>query len=221
MLQMGGTVQELIDQKRSQLETVQYSSRWACAAYFGPAAWEAVLAASGAPPGGPSPPSSSDSCPAAPEGRGWVSKYVEGDDVLRYVSLEQLKNGKDVRKGEEGPAVLLHTSVPFGLNTVDKAFPDDWPEIEAVILSALDRVIPGLPAPLQTKLLKWRYSQVYKGYKGDDGGVLLGGQMKNGVFSFPPLILAGDAFSESTFEGCYASAYKASQLVTEALQKHI
>lgn len=59
---------------------------------------------------------------------------------------------------EFGPSVVVHTSVHFGLEHLEKA----TEEVQAIILQELQKVMPGLPEPETIKCQKWRYSQVRK-----------------------------------------------------------
>lgn len=55
------------------------------------------------------------------------------------------------------PSVVLHTSVPFGIEHVDRTVP----EAEPILKEALKRAFPDLPTPKALKCHKWRYSQVF------------------------------------------------------------
>ncbi len=66
-----------------------------------------------------------------------------------------------------------------------------------------------LGKPLCTKLVQWRYSQCRTPVSGAPGAVLLN--------ESPPLVLAGDAFTSSNFDGCVASAEAAADSVMVAL----
>lgn len=57
-----------------------------------------------------------------------------------------------------GPSVVVHTSVPFGMEHLEEA----KEEVQAIILEELQKVMPGLPEPENIKCQKWRYSQVRK-----------------------------------------------------------
>ncbi|KAG9345995.1 hypothetical protein JZ751_007810, partial [Albula glossodonta] len=55
-----------------------------------------------------------------------------------------------------GPSVVVHTSVPFGVQHLE----DTKEEVEPLILEQLQKVLPGLPQPISIKFQKWRYSQM-------------------------------------------------------------
>lgn len=58
-----------------------------------------------------------------------------------------------------GPSLVVHTSVSFGLENLEK----DKEEVQAIIMEELLKVLPGLPQPVSVKCHKWRYSQVSSG----------------------------------------------------------
>ncbi|CAM9227711.1 unnamed protein product, partial [Phaeothamnion confervicola] len=202
-LQLTGDAAVLVGRHRRELEKVQYSSRYAMAAYYSGEAAAAATAAVSALP--------------------WSAKYVASDDCLRYVSIESRKhagwappdqppppvaavpNGTPAAAAAadtaalavEGPALLLHTSVPYGLSKLEAPAA----EVEADMLSSLGRQIPGLPAPTTTKLTKWRFSQVRTPLEGRPGALLLYGSSGRGGGGG-----GGDAFSGSAFDGCVVSA---------------
>lgn len=159
--------------------------------------------------------------------------------------------------GEPALSIVVHTTAPFGAMYVDT----DPERVEAVIVEHLRRLLPGLPAPLETKCHRWRLSQVTTAYHGPEPfvredissaapaaaaaapaslakgaepvGAAGGVRERGGLASMlqatsavgailivddPPLLLAGDAFSESNFEGCIASAEKATALLLQTLK---
>ena len=54
------------------------------------------------------------------------------------------------------PSIVLHTSVPFGVEHVEKTVD----QVEPLLMDALARSFPELPAPKAVKCHKWRFSQV-------------------------------------------------------------
>ena len=92
----------------------------------------------------------------------WSGRYVFDDDIIRYVSIENRKSGTgsdnysestlDV-KGESklestqtikyGPSILVHTSVPFGIQHKNT----DETEVYKMIQKHLDMVLPNLGTP--------------------------------------------------------------------------
>merc|ERR1711941_71174 len=80
----------------------------------------------------------------------------------------------------------------------------------------LNNLLPGLAnfAPIETQLRYWNVSQVYKGYQHDQEkrpAVLA-------VSETPLLLLAGDAFTKSGFDGCIDSAEAACALITQTAE---
>lgn len=55
-----------------------------------------------------------------------------------------------------GPSLVVHTSVSFALENLEK----DNDDVQTIILEELKKVLPGLPQPVSVKCHKWRYSQV-------------------------------------------------------------
>lgn len=166
ILQLEGDLTELLSvQQREQLDGVVYSSRFALALFFGP---DVVL---GVP---------------------WAARYVKDNSCIRYIAVDSLKRSTDVPG--RGPSMVIHTSVPFGLEHLEK----DKDEVQPIILQELDRLLPGLPQPISIKCQKWRYSQVMTSVPDCPG------QMT--VQTRPPLVCGGDAFSHSNFDGCVESA---------------
>lgn len=60
---------------------------------------------------------------------------------------------------EIGPSVVVHTTVTFGSEHLDS----DPAEVQQLILSHLESIMPSLPKPASVKCQKWRYSQVTHG----------------------------------------------------------
>jgi len=123
---------------------------------------------------------------------------------------------------ETCPAVVIHTSVEFGRMYLETA-----PAlVEPVILEHVRRLLPDLPTPVETKCHRWRYSQVTQGYRGPApfaaGEAAAAGDAAatadRPAFAVlavddPPLVLAGDAFTTSNFDGCAESAAAAAELL--------
>lgn len=148
----------------------------------------------------------------------WGAKYVSDNDVIRYVSIESRKHSGSVCASAPTPlSILVHTSVPFGLENESKS----TQEIEGILMSNLGKVLPALAGltPLHRELVHWKESQVSKGlvWKDSQGSAafatdtISSGQLSKGV------LLAGDYFTESNFEGCLASARAAATTVAKAL----
>ena len=129
--------------------------------------------------------------------KGSCAKYIYGDEIFRYVSLDNYKrlNNPNPPIADLLPmSVVFHTSVPFGIEHVEKS-PED---VKPLLLQHIERLFPSWPKPTQVKCQKWRYSQVQTPFPGSPGSVEI---------SKSPLLLAGgDAFTHSNFDGCITSA---------------
>ncbi|XP_064627147.1 renalase-like [Lineus longissimus] len=127
----------------------------------------------------------------------WAAKYFWDDPCIRFVSIDDRKRGKD----GVGHSLCVHTSVPFGLKHLE----EDKEAVQPIIMDHLRKLIPDLPQPTETKCQKWRYSQVYKGYEGSPGCVVLQDS--------PLLVLAGDSFIHSNLDACLVSAKKTADVI--------
>ncbi|XP_070783507.1 renalase isoform X1 [Enoplosus armatus] len=166
ILQLQGDLGHMLSvQQKQQLDGVVYSSRFAVALFF--------------------PPDVVFSFP-------WAAKYVTDNPCICYVAADSRKRNADVPG--HGPSLVVHTSVPFGLEHLEK----DKEDVQPIILQELHKLLPGLPQPISIKCQKWRYSQVLTSVPDCPG------QMT--VLDRPLLICGGDAFSHSNFDGCVESA---------------
>ncbi|XP_053368282.1 renalase isoform X3 [Clarias gariepinus] len=104
-----------------------------------------------------------------------------------------------------GPSVVVHTSVPFGMEHLEEA----KEEVQAIILEELQKVMPGLPEPENIKCQKWRYSQVTRSVAGCPGQMTL--------LAKPLLVCGGDGFTHSNFDGCVESALKLFEVLKSSL----
>lgn len=122
----------------------------------------------------------------------WSAKYVTDNPCIRFISIDNKKRGQV--SPEVGPSICVHTSVPWGIENIEM----DKDQAAIQILQHLKSVLPNLPEPMEVKGHKWKYSQVHKAYAGSPGCVVLS--------ESPHVILAGDAFTHSNFDGCLESA---------------
>eukprot|EP00948_MAST-09A_sp_MAST-9A-sp1_P002423 g2423.t1 len=174
------------------LSTVQYSSRWAFAYYY------------------------NTSLAKLPE---WTGRYVKSDEdpCIRWISLETNRRHRDPIKyekkesGNGGTVIVVHCSVPWTLANYDEPR-EQVAESVSNRLKDLD-FIPGfeaLGAPFETKILRWKYSQVTRGTEVEsltkDKLGSLGVCPTNDKTSSPTLFLAGDSFTGSNYENCLRSA---------------
>lgn len=166
ILQLQGDVENLLSvQQKQQLESVVYSSRFAVALFFSP---DVVFSYS------------------------WAVRYVRDSSCICYISFDSRKRHADAP--DCGPSLVVHTSVPFGLEHLER----DKEDVQPIILQELNRLLPGLPQPISIKCQKWRYSQVLTSVPDCPGHMV--------VLDKPLLICGGDAFCHSNFDGCVESA---------------
>ncbi len=129
----------------------------------------------------------------------WSAKYFD-DPIIRFACWDTAK-----RSCSDTSSLLLHTSVPFGIKHLE----DDKEEMKTAIMRRASELIEGLPEPIHSHLIRWRYSQVHQPYPGLPGCVVL---------SHDPLVVAtGDAFSGSNFENCIRAAQVTARAIATEL----
>ncbi|KAM6203354.1 renalase isoform 2-T2 [Sarcoramphus papa] len=133
----------------------------------------------------------------------WAAQYITDNPCIRFISIDNKK--RNIESPEIGPSVVVHTTVTFGSEHLDS----DPAEVQQLILSHLERIVPSLPKPASVKCQKWRYSQVTKAVPGCLGQMILHTQ--------PLLICGGDGFTCSNFDGCIDSAMS----LAEAVKPHL
>eukprot|EP00095_Tigriopus_kingsejongensis_P010837 maker-scaffold332_size203095-snap-gene-1.19 protein:Tk10837 transcript:maker-scaffold332_size203095-snap-gene-1.19-mRNA-1 annotation:"hypothetical protein DAPPUDRAFT_327763" len=137
-----------------------------------------------------------------PTDLGWdfEAKYVENDPVIRFVAVDNAKRGH----GSGPTSILFHTSVKYGQEHVEKT-----PQaMEAELDARIRKLFPDLPRPKHLKCQKWRYSQVTRPFPELPGSVCLADQ--------PLLLVGGDAFTHSNFDGCIKSARSIVQRIVQS-----
>ncbi|XP_037256572.1 renalase isoform X2 [Falco rusticolus] len=151
-------------------------------------------------------------CISLRDGKWEVSRKMgppeQFDIVILTIPVPQILQlqGDIVNKSPEiGPSVVVHTTVTFGSEHLDS----DPAEVQQLILSHLERIVPSLPKPASIKCQKWRYSQVTKAVPNCLGQMILHTQ--------PLLICGGDGFTHSNFDGCIDSALS----LAEAVKSHL
>ncbi|NXX22958.1 RNLS Renalase, partial [Podargus strigoides] len=133
----------------------------------------------------------------------WAAQYITDNPCIRFISIDNKK--RNIESPEIGPSVVVHTTVTFGSEHLDS----DPAEVQQLILSHLERIVPSLPKPASIKCQKWRYSQVTKAVPGCLGHMILHSQ--------PLLICGGDGFTRSNFDGCIDSAMSLAEAVKSRL----
>mmetsp|Transcript_118871 Transcript_118871/g.236848 ORF Transcript_118871/g.236848 Transcript_118871/m.236848 type:complete len:406 (+) Transcript_118871:41-1258(+) len=176
VLELTGNIREALEPHKEELERVSYSSRYALGLHYSVEAWERL-----------------QSVP-------WNGKYFTPDvsDVIVWVSISGLDALRTAQ--ELGPSVVVHTTVPYGLKNAETS----RETVQATILEHLHRLLPELKGlqPVESKLIFWKWSQVYKGFQHDEEVRPAALQ----VCDRPLLLLAGDAFTKSGFDGCVDAA---------------
>ncbi|XP_062859258.1 renalase isoform X2 [Trichomycterus rosablanca] len=168
ILQLQGDIGFLMSEcERQKLEAVSYSSRYALGLFYKASVHIGVP---------------------------WVAKYVTNNPCIRYIAIDDKK--RNLESKQSGPSVVVHTSVPFGTEHLEKTLE----EVQPIILQELQKVMQGLPEPESIKCQKWRYSQVTRSVADCPGQMTL--------LSKPLLVCGGDSFTHSNFDGCVESAVK-------------
>ncbi|KAM9325227.1 renalase [Gastrophryne carolinensis] len=177
ILQLQGDVRNLINEnQRRQLETVSYSSRYALGLFYEAGTQIDVP---------------------------WAAKYITDNPCIRFISIDNKK--RNVESSDIGPSIVVHTSVPFGIEHLEQ----DKEEVQPLILKHLDTILPNLPKAKNMKCQKWRYSQITEAFPDCPGHMTLHSQ--------PFLLCGGDGFTHSNFDGCTESAVR----MVEALSSQL
>ncbi|XP_030343216.1 renalase isoform X2 [Strigops habroptila] len=135
----------------------------------------------------------------------WAAQYITDNPCIRFISIDNKK--RNIESPEIGSSVVVHTTVTFGSKYLDS----DLTEVQQLILSHLERILPSLPKPSSIKCQKWRYSQVTKAVPNSLGQMILHIQ--------PLLVCGGDGFTRSNFDGCIDSAVSLAEAVKSHLQQ--
>uniref|UniRef100_A0A4W4FBS4 Amine oxidase domain-containing protein n=1 Tax=Electrophorus electricus TaxID=8005 RepID=A0A4W4FBS4_ELEEL len=178
ILQLQGDISSLMEEaERQMLEDVSYSSRYALGLFYKAGVRISVP---------------------------WAAKYVSDNPCIRYVAIDDKKRNLEVSE-ECGPSLVVHTTVPFGVQHIEETAED----VKSIILQELKNVMPDLPEPESTSCQKWRYSQVTRSVPERPGQVTLS--------SRPLLVCGGDGFTRSDFDGCVGSALKVFDVLKSSL----
>ncbi|KAL4640086.1 renalase isoform X1 [Arapaima gigas] len=177
VLQLQGDMPTLIEgDSRQKLESVSYSSRYALGLFY--------------------PPGIQIDVP-------WAAKYIADNPCIRFISIDNKK--RNVESSTSGSSLVVHTSVPFGMEYLEAVKED----VEPLILAELKKVLPSLPQAVSVKVQKWRYSQVVSAVNNAPGQLTLLPQ--------PLLVCGGDAFTHSNFDGCISSAIQIFEVIKSSL----
>lgn len=228
VLQLKGNVSNVLENSGvgKALKSVAYSTRLVLALYF-PESAQALF---------------EEKVP-------WFGRFVNrdepGGDVIRYLSFESRKRyiGREGIQGESKhfcPSFISHSTVEYG--AAHENDEDYKKALEGVLvqstLKSLAKAIglreSDLPSPIETRVHRWKYSQVSRAIAiekfefttvlGADGGdghgekdsaaLLIQNsplqvEVEEGkleTLPSPPLVLAGDYFTSSNLAGCLKSA---------------
>ena len=109
----------------------------------------------------------------------WFGKYInkqdKGGDVIRYLSFESRKRNKDTNSDTSTsrvycPSFISHSTIEFG---TANEFTDDYKKVLEPILvkstllslaDALEINESDLPSPIETRVHRWKYSQVTRAF---------------------------------------------------------
>lgn len=85
--------------------------------------------------------------------------FVDGNPVIRYWTLEDEKRKLGETNGSETSAAVVHTSVSFGAEYIDRNAQD----VQEILLKSVAETCKSLQGkdPEFVKCHKWRYSQVH------------------------------------------------------------
>ncbi|KAG8552391.1 hypothetical protein GDO81_004510 [Engystomops pustulosus] len=165
------------EKQRQQLETVSYSSRYALGLFYETGTQIDVP---------------------------WAAKYISDNPCIRFISIDNKK--RNVESSEIGPSLVVHTSVPFGIENLEQ----EKEVVQPLILKQLNSLLPNLPQPKDIKCQKWRYSQVTEAFPECPGQITL--------HSKPFLLCGGDGFTHSNFDGCTESALRIVETIVSQSQ---
>ncbi|KAK2169433.1 hypothetical protein LSH36_10g12015 [Paralvinella palmiformis] len=132
----------------------------------------------------------------------WVAKYFHSDPVIVFIAADSKKREQEDK--DIGPSLLVHASVQFTLKHIHEDVDQVCTEH---ILPRVHELLPQLPKSTFITNHLWQVSQVYKGYEGKPGMLIL--QDK------PLLMCGGDTFTDSQFNRCLESAELLSRMVVK------
>ncbi|XP_056325596.1 renalase isoform X2 [Danio aesculapii] len=110
ILQLQGDVGSLMgENQRRKLEAVSYSSRYALGLFY-----------------------KADTRIDVP----WAAKYVSNNPCIRFIAIDDKK--RNLESKDSGPSVVVHTSVPFGIQHLEK----EKDAVQPIILEELEKLMP-------------------------------------------------------------------------------
>lgn len=129
----------------------------------------------------------------------WDATFIPGDKTFWYIVVQEKKIGIDVGKS----TVIFHSTKEFGA----KYNADQLDEAKELLLKKVSERFPQWKNHVDVFCYRWNCSQVLTPFPNTPGYVVLHAK--------PTLILAGDGFIRSNFNGCVESA----KLTADALIK--
>uniref|UniRef100_A0A8D8TJF1 Renalase n=1 Tax=Cacopsylla melanoneura TaxID=428564 RepID=A0A8D8TJF1_9HEMI len=136
-------------------------------------------------------------------------KYFDNDDIIRYISFDNVKRNRP----EEPLSVCVHTTNTFygAYMELEENAENAKNIIESILLKKMREMFPSWPLPAETKLQKWKYSQVAHPH-GDKLGYM--------KYNVKPLTLCmGDSFvSVSNFDNCIYSVKQGVDVLLEEIR---
>ncbi|OQV22619.1 Renalase [Hypsibius exemplaris] len=124
-------------------------------------------------------------------------KFVDNDDVIRYVAVDNIKRGAP----RDPAALVVHTTWQFGKDHLEES----KEQVEQILLDRVYQMFPELPKTDSRKIHKWRFSQVRSKEAACEGS-----KTPYFVLNKKPLVLcAGDGFTDSSLNGCLESSTSA------------
>lgn len=130
----------------------------------------------------------------------WAANYTPRDKIFRYVGIQEKKVG--ISSGCS--SVVFHTSVEFGERYHNSE------EASLILMERVRELFPQWKDPVDVFCYKWHYSQVVTPFRNTPGHVVLS--------SKPPIIITGDGFTTSNFDGCIESANSTVDTLLKLLQ---
>jgi renalase len=132
----------------------------------------------------------------------WTAKYVSDNSIIRFVCWDSKKRNPS---SGTAPSLLVHSTVEFALEHLE----EEREKVEDIIVTQTQMLFPWLPKPLWSRCHRWRYSQVTNSYPGKPGFLT--------IAKYPPVVVCGDGFTQSNFDGCVESAEKVVNAVCKLL----
>ena len=141
-----------------------------------------------------------------------LEKLID-DDVLHILCYQSRKTEMASGNSNGGLVLVAHTTKEWAKRNAQRGGRDE--RLLKEVATHVQKLI-GLQGPLSqltntSKVITWKQSQVEKPVLSESGPCMV-------VSSSPPLLLAGDYFTSSSFSGCFQSGVAAAEKLMTALQ---